>query len=269
MTGQALQRHEIVFSMAPESMGRVQDLLKRCGHQNLNLLLARGLALVEFVMDQIEQGRAVGSVIIGEDGFLPLRERPELLKPSNSRPRPAAPAGEQLPGASGAQVTAINPKLVPRPRVPIESIPEERLPRARRLFKHAAFAVNDEAGPVRSLAFHLERSESMGLERPIAYNGHALPGELRPYHLEEIQRTMDEESMATHFLLCEAADVLSFFGYFPNTGWHRLNAETSQWALDPAVQAGERSLFPMDLAAFYLRRQVDTQAEAEPVLLEA
>jgi hypothetical protein len=263
MTSQALQRQEIVFSMAPESMVRVQGLLKRCGHQNLNLLLARGLALVEFVMDQIEMGRAVGSVILGEEGFLPLRERPELLKPGRSTPRPASSTDDQLQGGSGAQVTTINPKLAPRPRVPVEAASEERMPRARRLFKHAAFAVNDDAGPVRSLAFHLERCESMGLEPPIAYNGHALPGGLRSYHLEEIQRMMDEESMATHFLLCEATEVLSFFGYFPNTGWHRMNTETRQWTLDTAIQSGERSLFPMDLAAVYLRRQVDRPPEQQ------
>jgi len=267
MTSQAQQRQEIVFSMAPESMVRVQGLLKRCGHQNLNLLLARGLALVEFVLDQIDMGREVGSVILGEEGFWPLRERPELLKPSRPRPAAAPSSDEQPQEAPVAAVGGFHPKLVARPRVPVETVPEERQPRARRLFKHAAFAVNDEAGPVRSLAFHLERSESMGLDRPIAYNGHALPGGLRPFHLDEIQRMMDEESMATHFLLCEATEELSYFGYFPNTGWHRLNADTRQWTLDTAILAGERSLFPMDLAAFYLRRQADSQPETQ--LLEA
>jgi hypothetical protein len=259
MTSQALQRQEIVFSMAPESMERVQGLLKRCGHQNLNLLLARGLAMVEFVMDQIDMGRAVGSVILGEDGFLPLRERPELLGKVNRAP--LAVAGDQAQGGSGAQVDAINPKLIPRPKIPVEAATEDHRPRARRLFKHAAFAVNDDAGPVRSLAFHQERCDSMGLEPPISVNGHALPGELRPYHLDDIQRLMDEESMATHFLLCPATDELAFFGYFPNSGWHRLNLDTRQWALDATVQAGELSLFPMEMAAFYLRRQVDQPPE--------
>lgn len=266
MTGQALQRHEIVFTMNQASMGRVQALLKRCGHESLNLLLARGLALVEFVLDQADLGRAVGSVIIGEAEFMPLRERPELLAPMKS-PVSAVGAGEQASSAPGRPVDAPNPKLMPRPRVSPAAVPEERLPRARRLFKHAAFAVNDEAGPVRSLAFHQERCDSMGLEAPISFNGHALPGELRLHHLDELQRWMDEEAMATHFLLCPATDDLSFYGYFPATGWHRLNTESRAWALDAAVQAGELSLYPVDLAAFYLRRHGDTLPDRQ--LLEA
>lgn len=270
MTAQALQRHEIVFTMTPSSLARVESLLKRCGHQNLNLLLARGLALVEFVLDQVDLGRVVGSVIVGEDEFLPLRERDELLKPSNKpRPKPTPTTGEPAHSSPDAAAGVFHPKLVARPRVPVEEPTEERLPRARRLFKHAAFAVNDDAGPVRSLAFHLERSESMGLERPIDYNGHALPGALRAHHLDEIQHMMDAESMATHFLLCEATEELSYFGYFPNTGWHRLNADSNQWTLDTAILAGERSLFPMDLAAFYLRRQANKQPEHPEQQLQA
>lgn len=257
MTGQALQRHEILFTMTPSSFERVETLLKRCGHQNLNLLLARGLALVEFVLDQVDLGRMVGSVNDGEAEFVPLSERPELLTPSGPRQAPVPVIAQPVQSSPDAAAGALHPKLVARPRVPVEEPSEERLPRARRLFKHAAFAVNDDAGPVRSLAFHLERSESMGLERPIDYNGHALPGALRAHHLDEIQQMMDAESMATHFLLCEATEELSYFGFFPNTGWHRLSAESGQWVLDTAILAGERSLYPMDLAAFYLRRQID------------
>lgn len=267
MTGQALQRHEIVFSMTPDSMGRVQALLKRCGHQNMNLLLARGLALVEFVLDQIDMGRAVGSVIMGEPEFLPLRERPELLTPVKSRPGAVTQASSQPATAPGEPVSTINPKLVPRPRVPVAEVPEERLPRARRLFKHAAFAVNDDAGPVRSLAFHQERCDSLGLEPPISFNGNALPGELRLHHLDQLQSVMDAESMATHFLLCPATDDLAFYGFFPHSGWHRLNVETHAWALDSTVQSGEVSVFPMDIAAFYLRRYGDKLPDRQ--LLEA
>ncbi|WP_426237371.1 hypothetical protein [Pseudomonas sp. TWP3-2] len=263
MTGQALQRHEIVFTMAPDSKVRVEGLLKRCGHQNLNLLLARGLALVEFVLDQIDMGRVVGSVIMGESEFLPLSERPELLKPSRPRPASVRPADNPPSAAADVAVSADHPKLIARQRVLVETIREEREPRARRLFKHAAFAVNDDAGPVRSLAFHLERRESMGLPPPISYNGHALPGELREHHLEEIQQMMAAESMATHFMMCEATEELSYFGYFPNTGWHRLNAGTREWTLDGAILAGERSLYPMDLAALYLRRQASKPPEQQ------
>ncbi|HAL2109911.1 TPA: hypothetical protein H5X26_004990 [Escherichia coli] len=267
MTSQALQRHEIVFSMAHDSMSRVQELLKRCGHGNLNLLLARGLALVEFVLDQAELGRVVGSVILGEEEFLPLRERPELLKPMRAGKPPAEPEDNVAQSMPEAAVATINPKLMPRAKVPVEDFPEAPLPRARRLFKHAAFAVNDDAGPVRSLAFHQERCDSMGIEPPLSYNGHALPGELRLHHLDDLQRVMDTESMATHFYLCPATDDLSFYGYFPNTGWHRMNPETGEWAPESIVQAGELSLFPMDLAALYLRRHGHDLPERQ--LLEA
>lgn len=264
-------RHEIVFSMSPTSHSRVQALLERCGHGNLNLLLARGLALVEFVLDQIDMGRTVGSQAVGGIEFLPLIEREELVNPPKGT-RSSAPIAvarsEGLPAQS--QVTPINPKLMPRPRVPVPTAaPVETEPRARRLFKHAAYAVNDDTGPVRSLAFHKERSEAMGLEPPIEYNGHALPGELRVNHLDELQRVMDAESMATHFLLCPATDVLAFYGYFPESGWHRMSAETREWLLDAPVNAGEVSLFPMDLSAFYLRRLRDRSDKPEPHRLQA
>ncbi|NWA11980.1 hypothetical protein [Pseudomonas gingeri] len=258
MASQAVQRQEITFSMSPDGMARTQQLLSRCGHSNLNLLLARGLALVEFVLDQQELGRAVGSVILGEDEFLPLREREELVTPGKARPKPTA-----VPCAapSASAEAPINPKLVPRARVPVESPPLTNEPRARRLFKHAAFAVNDDAGPVRSLAYHQERSDSMGIDAPISANGHALPGGLAVHHLAELQAAMDEHAMATHFLLCPATDEISYYGFFPNSGWHRLSGQTKTWALDPAAQRGELSVFPLDIAAFYLRRVEASQAD--------
>lgn len=261
MASQALQRQEITFSMSSEGMARTQQLLSRCGHTNLNLLLARGLALVEFVLDQQDMGRAVGSVIPDEQGFLPLRERPELVMPGNSRPRPSVVPSSVAVAPSDDAVGAINPKLMPRQRVPVESAPVTCEPRARRLFKHAAFAVNDDAGPVRSLAFHQERSDSMGIDPPISANGHALPGGLSTHHLEELQAVMDEHAIATHFLLCPATDEITYYGFFPNSGWHRLSAQSNTWALDPAAQAGELSVFPLDMAAFYLRRLEASQAD--------
>lgn len=264
----ATQRHELVFSMSDTSHSRLQALLERCGHSNLNLLLARGLALVEYVLDQTDAGRSVGSVGADGDEFLPLNEREELVNPPKGSRTTTSTAGagsEGLPAR--AQVTSINPKLMPRPRVPVAAAaPVESEPRARRLFKHPAFAVNDAAGPVRSLAFHKERCDALGFKQPIEFNGHALPGELCLSHLDELQVVMDTESMATHFQLCQATDVLSFYGYFPNSGWHRMSAETREWLPDAPVSAGEVSLFAMDMAAFYLRRQRD---RAEQHLLQA
>jgi len=256
MSEQALQRHEILFSMSSDSMARVQALLQRCGHANMNLLLARGLSLVEWVMDQADQGRTVGAVVYGEQAMVELRERKELLKPGSAAK--ALSAGtDPATAPEDVQPAAPNPKLVARDRVEPEHEPliGDQLPRARRLFKHAAFAVNDDAGPVRSLAFHQERCDAMGLEPPVSFNGHAMPGDLTQSHLEELQQVMEAESMATHFLLCPVQEQMSFYGYFPKTGWHRLSRSTGQWTLDPQVQDGTISLFPMDLAAAFLRRQ--------------
>ncbi|MFJ3487088.1 hypothetical protein ACIPL1_27270 [Pseudomonas sp. NPDC090202] len=260
MTSQA---HEIVFSVNPDSFSRVQALLKRCGHQKLNLLLARGLALVEYVLDEQAKGRSVGSVSASGNRFVPLCERAELLGTGSAPVATNAPSGS----AAGGHLASISPNLMPRHRVRVSKVPEAREPRARRLWGHAAFAVNDEAGPVRSLAFHCERNETLGLEQPIEFNGHALPGELHMSHLPELRKVMDAVSMATHFLLCPATDTLSFYGYFPKTGWFRMSRETEEWIPDEAVNAGEVSLFPMDVAELYLRRLRDRPEE--PALLQA
>jgi hypothetical protein len=261
MASQATQRKEITFSMSPEGMARTQQLLSRCGHSNLNLLLARGLELVAYVLDQQGVGRAVGSVNLDQEEFLPLCERAELVNPGAARPRPSGVPKSTAVAAPEPTVAAINAKLMPRPRVPVESAPVKNEPRARRLFKHAAFAVNDDAGPVRSLAYHQERCDSMGIEPPISANGHALPGGLSLQHLEGLQATMNAHAMATHFLLCPATDEISYYGFFPNSGWHRLSAQSDTWSLDPAAQAGELSVFPLDMAAFYLRRLEASQAD--------
>lgn len=249
MNSQPVQRHDVIFSMSESSRARVDGLLARCGHTNLNLLLARGLALVEWVQDQIDQGRTVGSVIYGEQELAELRERAELLKPGTAtRIKPETPTDAHRP------VPASNPKLVARIRLaPEQQTPDSR-PRARRLFKHAAFAVNDETGPVRSLAFHQEQCDALGLAPPASFNGHAMPSELGLFHLEELQQVLDTQSMATHFLLGPGQDQLLFYGYFPNTGWHHLDLEQGQWVLDRQVQAGTVSLYSMDMAALYLRR---------------
>lgn len=251
------QRKEIVFSMSHASYERVEQLLGRCGHTNLNLLLARGLALVEFVEDEKAQGRPVGSTDARGEGFVRLSERAELLKPGN--PQRLHPARAEDPAqdvsAAGA-VDTTNPKLIARPRtappIPIE---QGREPRARRQFRRPEFAVNDDAGPVRSLAFHEERCAALGINPPIAYNGHALPGELDTHHLATLEEVMAQESMATHFQLCPATDELVFFGFFPRSGWHRLNQATDVWAPNDSVQTGGVSVFPLDMAANYLRRQ--------------
>ncbi|WP_439254466.1 hypothetical protein [Pseudomonas monteilii] len=247
---QAQERHEVLFTMSAQSMQRTTALLKRCGHQNLNLLLARGLALVEFVLDQLEQGRSVGSVILGEDGFLPLRERPELVTPREGARPKAVPAPTR-----GGTTHTDNPKLMPRAKVPVEATVQEQAPRVRKLFRHAAFNVNDLTGPVRSVEFHTKRCASEGLEAPIDYTGQALPGELGPHHLEELERVMGEESMATHFQLCPSTYALTFFAFFPKGGWHRMQSASREWLHDLAVDTGEVSVFSVDLAAAYLRWQ--------------
>lgn len=247
---QTQERHEVLFTMSAQSMQRTLALLKRCGHQNLNLLLARGLALVEFVLDQVDQGRSVGSVILGEDGFLPLRERPELVTPRGGAKPRAVPAP-----TSGGTTHTDNPKLMPRAKVAVEAPATEQAPRARKLFRHAAFNVNDRTGPVRSLEYHIKRSAAEGFEPPIDYTGHALPGELGPHHLEELERVMGEESMATHFQLCPSTNTPTFFAFYPKGGWHRMQGTPREWVRDLAVDVGELSIFSVDLAVAYLRWQ--------------
>lgn len=85
-------RHEILFSMSEASMAKTRALMEKCGHSNLNLLLARGLALAEWVESQNERGRAVGSMDGDGNDFWELHERPDLLKPSSPTPLIAAPA---------------------------------------------------------------------------------------------------------------------------------------------------------------------------------
>jgi len=283
----------IPFSASPASHERIEALAKRCGTR-VNLLIARGLALAEWVEDQIEQGRTVGAVQMGEDGFLPLRERPELLRaaqrptlvPSVSPAKPQAP--EPSPEATPVPVEraevaepepspvepkslkalapGIDPaKLVARDRknTPLKVLTKTRPPRKNLGLR--ALRINDMEGPVKSLDFSRRMAESRGAPEPINCNGYPLPATLSARNLPALESARDKMPSATHFNLTTKGDVC-LFGFFPGKGkgWCFYNDVSLHWIKEPHANAGTLQVYSVDMAAEFLHQNPGLNMDTNP-----
>lgn len=278
MSGQTPQpKHEVVFTLSPAGKTRADALLARCGHRNMSLMIARGLALVEWVEDQIDEGRTVAGVIYGEgdDGnalFTELQERPELLKPVQ-RPT-AAPAVQDAPTASVAAPETIqapaprpasapvpvatsattNPKLVARERRPPPPAPAPR-PRSpnRRAEKMTAHIPNDD-GPVKTYRWVRWKAEQTNLLPPIQIGeDRVLPGELNMRHLADLEYMAAQARHVTHFKITKDGD-LSYYAYAPKKGWCYVEMCSMQLYKDTNCAGGLFAIFPIVMAIEYLQR---------------
>jgi hypothetical protein len=265
------KRHDFNFSMGDDSKHRLDELMARCGHNQLNLLVARGLALLAWVEDQSDRGRIVGSIRYGDEpDFMELEERPELLRP-RTRPQlvaSAAPVASASPQTVSAPTpepdpvpetpapdpdpAPLNPKLVARPRVaPAPSAaPRER---SRRAVSLAPMTPDDE-GPIKTYKFLERMTKVRNMLPPIAFGGHSLPGNLYTEHLTRLTEIADRHPTATHFRINALDDELFFCGYMPRKGWCELNASTEQWAKDHHLETGLAWVYPVLPAIEYLRR---------------
>lgn len=263
-------RHDFNFSMGDDSKRRLDDLMARCGHNNLNLTVARSLALLEWVIDQVDNERVVGSIRYGDElDFKQLEERPELLRP---RPRPqlvATPvpvvaaesiteaADEPEPAAEPvAEVAAdpapLNPKLQARERIDPEPAPEPRI-RSRRVFQHKAYTPSDD-GPVKTYEFLRANTVRRGQPAPVKYGNHSMPGNLYLDHMQQLIDAVTLNPTVTHFRIDPTDNFISFCGYLPKKGWCDINLVTGQWSPDPHLNGGVWWCYPVDQAIEYLRR---------------
>ena len=269
-------RHDIMFSMSTASYERVDQLLRQCGHKNLNLLLARGLALVQWVEDQQDQGRTIGAVLYGEDGVdvAELQERSELLKP---QPRPQsiatpakvaepvqepspAPVVETTPAPEpvARAVPAINPDLLKaRQKLPPPvKQPRYRAPSGREQVLRAH--IPNDVGPVKTHTWVRWKCNMEGRPAPILIGeDRALPGELTLEHLPELERMQTDARHATHFLVSK--DGFLFFYAFQagngkRGGWCYVEEGSMQLRKDENCDAGLFAIFPVVMAVEYLRR---------------
>lgn len=280
-------RHDIMFSMSDASQERVNLLLSQCGHKNLNLLLARGLALVQWVEDQQDLGRTIGSVVYSDDGadVCELEERPELLKP---QPRPqslpipvkaAAPVQESAPAVDPIPVpkpkpvatatSTIDPaKLVPRPKTPPAiKQPAYRAPSGREQQLRAH--IPNDLGPVKTYTWVRWKCEMEGRLPPILIGeDRALPGELTLDHLPDLERMQMAARHITHFRLTEDG-LVSFYGFQPGNGkrggWCYVEECSLRLYKDETCDGGLFAIFPVVMAVEYLRRQ----AGAQPITARA
>lgn len=269
-------RHDIMFSMSEASKARVDGLLRQCGHTNLNLLLARGLALVQWVEDQQGQGRCIAALTVGDDlpeDVIELEERPELLKPP---PRPqsiAAPVKVATPApvvdtppkpepvassAPAKPVSAISPeKLVPRKKnpPPIKQ-PKYRAPSGREQVLRAH--IPNDNGPVKSHTWVAWNCKMESRLPPILIgDDRALPGELTLAHLPELEQMLTDARHASHFSLSKDG-FLFFYGYQAGNGkrggWCFIEEGSMQMRRDESCEAGLFAIFPVVMAVEYLRR---------------
>lgn len=257
-------RYDVMFSMSEASHARVNHLLRQCGHNNLNLLLARGLALAQWVEDQQALGRTIGAVLYGEEGadVSELEERSELLMPQ-PRPQPITAKPVEVPTEPAPAVApepAVNPKLVARPKsTPTKpaSQPRHRAPSGREQQLRAH--IPNDNGPVKSFAWVRWKCDQEKRKPPILIgDDRALPGELAMEHLAELERMQVDARHATHFLIT-VDGFLSFYGYQPGNGtrggWCYVEEGSMQLRKDEHCTAGLFAIFPVVMAVEYLRRQ--------------
>lgn len=277
-------RHDIMFSMSDASLDRVTLLLSQCGHNSLNLLLARGLALVQWVEDQQDKGRTIGAVLYGDEGVevSELEERPELLKPQprpQSLPTPvksvapvqvqesaqvveSTPAPKPEPVATPAPV--IDPaKLVARPKKPpLMKQPKYRAPSGREQVLRAH--IPNDNGPVKSYTWVAWKCKMDKRLPPILIGeDRALPGELTLDHLPELERMLVEARHVTHFKLTEDSYLFYYAfqqGNGKRGGWYHVQEGSMQMLKDDHCDSGLFAIFPVVMAVEYLRRQANPRA---------
>lgn len=287
MSGQTSPtKHEVVFTLSDSGKARADALLARCGHRNMALMIARGLALVEWVEDQLDQGRAVAGITYGagDDGealFAELQERPELLMPPQRAitapaapiaPKAAVSAPVQIPTppavidapaprkarqatpAPIAQDATTNPKLMPRERRPPPPKPAPRPRNPNRRAEKLTAHIPDDNGPIKTFRWVRWKAESTGRLPPIPIGDErVLPGELNLGHLAELQRFTVEARHVTHFRITDDGD-LSFYGYAPNKGWCYAEQCSMQLHKDAQCAGGLFAIFPIVMAVEYLQR---------------
>lgn len=287
MTGQTNPvKHEVVFTLSEQGKARAAALLARCGHNNMPLLIARGLALVEWVEDQADLGRSVAGVMYGEgeDGeplIAELQERPELLKPhprqqsvsvKESEPvtPTSAPAGQVEPAPAAvvvapAPVSTVSPelaaKLVPRPKTPQAPASAPRRRGSNRRAAQLNAHLPDDTGPVKTFTWVRWKCGQEKRSPPILIgDDRALPGELRLEHLAELDRMSVDARHATHFLVTKDG-FLFFYGFVPGKGWHYLEDGSMQLRYDDQCNGGLFAIFPVVMAVEYLRRLANPSRE--------
>lgn len=293
MTGQINPaKHEVVFTLSEAGKARADALLARCGHRNMSLLIARGLALAEWVEDQRDEGRSVAGVCYGagDDGealFVELLERPELLKPHAARssdsepmqvaklsaPSAGAAKPEYRPASSAPSLSIVknspqpascatdaslsvtdNPKLVARDKTPVPPKPAPAArPKNRRAEKLVAHVPNDD-GPIKTFTWVRWDAEMRKLPAPIPIgDDRVLPGNLSLEHLDELEEIESSVKCATHFKVSEFGD-LTYYGYAPGKGWCSVELCSHRLKKDSHCAAGLFAIFPVVMAVEYLKR---------------
>jgi len=281
-------RHDFNFSMGEESKRKLDALMARCGQDNLNLMVARGLALVAWVEDQSDLGRVVASIRHGEDepDFRPLEERPELIRP-RQRPQlvtvapPAVqPAAEPVleavpepepvtePVADPAPKLASTPSAAPAPKAAERTPNEFNGP----LTKPKAFRMPDRdcksdypAGfaksPVRNLREMQIDAKSRNVAPPIEYQGQPLPVGINQSHAEALVESM--RIGATHFQLMSDLFLVAY-KYVARKGWCTFEAHRHRWTTDGYINDGLAPIYSLKLAQDYLQNNDAPAPEPEP-----
>lgn len=282
-------RHDFNFTMGEESKRKLDALMARCGQDSLNLLVARGLALVAWAEDQSDLGRQVGSIHFGADepDFRPLEERPELTR---RRPRPQlvtvpapvaqpveAPAPEPVP--EPVPTPAADPEPEPSPvkeqpakPAPVASMPERTpcefngpltKPQPFRMPAKKTDKLPKGYGgsPVRNLTDLQIDARNRNVAEPIDYQGQPLPVGLNQSHAAALAENM--ALGATHFRL-ERDLSLFAFRFLPRKGWCTFETGRCRWVTDHWVTGGQAAIYSIKLAQDYLQNNAAPAPDPEP-----
>ncbi|MCK2122167.1 hypothetical protein [Pseudomonas sp. PNPG3] len=278
-------RRELVFTASPQSWERIDQVMALQGHDKYSLTVARGFALVQWVLEQQAAGRTIGAMAVGGD-FLPLEERPELLAPRprmqvvQDSPPVAAPTT-----AEPDQATALAPAEAtaePAPDSPLGALKRLESSAARKeqgqaddtapkgptnaqLKKPRKFVVparrekvdNRPTGtgqsPIRTL--EAERAECLARNEkfPIEHQGKPLPANLDHSCLQYLLDGL-QVADASHFRVIGPSHV-GIYGHFPKKDWCVYDPISRKWRPDVQAREGFAKLYSIELAIDYLQRQ--------------
>lgn len=285
------QRRELVFTASPASWERIDQVMALQGHDKYNLTVARGFALVQWVLEQQAAGRTIGAMAAAGD-FLPLEERPELLAP---RPRmqvvqeqpPAAPASVVEPGPGLAPTEAV---AEPAPGTPLAALKKLETSAARKdqgqaggdapvgptnapLTKAKKFIVptrrekadNRPSGagksPIRTLEAEKAECLARGEKFPIDHGGKPLPADLDHSCLQYLMDGVKVPE-ATHFRIMGPSHV-GIYAHLPKKDWCVYDPINRKWRPDVQAREGFVKLYSIELAIDYLQRQPAPEPEPE------
>lgn len=286
-------RRELVFTASQESWERIDQVMALQGHHQYSLTVARGFALVQWVLEQQAAGRVIGAMDSPSADFLPLTERPELLAPrprmqivpdqptsateastqsertvdAQGEPAAASPLGalKRLESSAARQDHEQCTQAAKKgsKNAPLQKAKKLILP--RRKAKVDIRPTCAARSPLRSL--EAARAEACANETPypIEHDGKPLPWNLEHKYMASLLEGKQVPE-ATHFQI-EGPGYVGIYAHRPKKDWCFWDPFSRCWRPDMKAREGMVCLYSIQVAIDYLQIKAK-QTPPEPEVYE-